>query len=258
MTSRDKENVKSQSAKEEAPTIVEDAGKPSMAAEAVKPRRIDRKIVLMAEDPTPSRATRNTMDPLPKRKPKPSRGSADGSDQEPLEAAPEPEETGSGYIRLRVHVDDGEMTVRDARFVAGPLNKLSEVVTPGLSYEAKVGRRRVALGDVPEVTEWRGYPDPSGRPELEGHHIVEQTSYDFTVRIPADEIDEGSLEDLRIDLFRWRGRGPGDHIQITQLSKEPKTAVERLASLKGVERRATDRLDKSLKSAFDAARKTRD
>jgi len=257
MTSQDKENVKSQSAKQDAPTIIEDADKPSMGGEPVKPRRIDRKVVLMAEEPSPSRATRNTMEPLPKRRRKPSDGPGDLEEQRAPDDAPEVDEEGPGYIRLRVHVDEGDMTVRDARFVAGPLNKLSDEVTPGLNYEAKVGRRRVAVGDIPETTEWRGYPDPTGRPELQGHHIVEQTSYDFTVRIPADQIEESSLQDLRIDLFRWKGRGPGDHIDITELSKEPKAAVERLASLRGVEPKATgDQVEKRLKSAFQAARKS--
>lgn len=257
MTSRDKEGVSSQSAKEDAPTIIEDADKPSMGPGAVKPRRIDRKIVLMPEEPSPSRAKRNTMEPLPKRKHEPADGTHDLDEQVAPDAVPEVDGEAPGYIRLRVHVDDGEMTVRDAKFVAGPLNKVGDLVTPGLNYEVKVRRRRVAVGDVPETTEWRGYPDPTGRPEMEGHHIVEQTSYDFTVRIPADQIDEDSLEDLSIDLFRWRGRGPGDHIDISELSKEPKTAVERLASLRGIESSsAGDRLEKGLKSAFEAARKS--
>lgn len=226
-----------------------------MGPDPVKPRRINRKIVMMAEKPSPSRATRNTMDPMPKRTAKASQGAEQLEEQVAGDAAPEEERAGPGYIRLRLRVNDGDVSIRDARFVAGPLTKLNEVVTPGLSYEAKIGRRRVAVGDVPDPTQWRGYPDPAGRAGLEGHHIVEQTSYDFTVRIPADQIDETSLEDLRVNLFRWRGRGPDDHIDVSALGQEPRGAVEHLATFRGIDHEEiSGGLEEKVKIAFNAAR----
>jgi hypothetical protein len=258
MTHRDNDEIEAQSPREDAAPIVEDAEKPYMGLEPVKPRRIDRRIVLMRDEPLPSRAKKNTMEPMPKRTPKP-QGVGELRDQVAAEDQPLGSEEGApGYIRLRLRVDDGNVTVRDAKYVAGPLTKLNEVVTPGISYEAKIGRRRVAVGDVPDPTEWRGYPDPAGRAGLAGHHIIEQTSYEFNVRIPADQIDEGSLENLRVDLFRWRGRGPDDHIELKELSKEPKGAVERIATLRGVEQNeSAGRLRESLKGALDEARRSK-
>jgi hypothetical protein len=213
---------------------------------------------MMAEEPSPSRAKKNTMEPMPKRTAKASQGAKDLEEQVAGDAASEEAGEGRGYIRLRLRVDDGDVSIRDARFVGGPLTKLNEVVTPGLNYEARIGRRRVAVGDVPDPTQWRGYPDPAGRAGLEGHHMVEQTSYDFTVRIPADKIGASSLGDLRVDLFRWRGRGPDDHIDISELGKEPKGAVERLATFRGVEREEIpSRVEENLKSALNEARQAK-
>jgi hypothetical protein len=257
LTSRDNEKIETQSSRAEPAPIVEDAKKPYMGPEDLKPRRIGRRILLMPEDPPESRAKKNTMEAMPKRRPKPERSAGELRDQVAADQGLSgDEEPAPGYIRLRLRVDDGDVSVHGVRYVEGPLTKLNEVITPGVSYEAKVGRRRVAVGDVPDPTEWRGFPDPAGRAGLEGHHIIEQTSYEFTVRIPADEIDESSLQDLRVNLFRWRGRGPDDHIDVKELSKEPKEAVSRIATLRGVQMMAdAGELREDLRGALAEAAK---
>ena len=155
----------------------------------------------------------------------------DPGDQQPIEGAP-PEE-GPGYLRLRLRVVDGEARVRGVKFVEGPLDR-PDTISAGLSYEAKVGGRRVAVGDVPDFAERRSFPDPTGRAGMQGHHLSEVEAPEFTVRIPADELTEAQMGELSIDLFRWRGRGPGDHIAITELTKQPKVAVTHLARLDGL------------------------
>jgi hypothetical protein len=214
-----------------APAVADQPQKPR-ASELVPPRRIGRKMVTMAEEPTPSRASRNTMDSFSER-PKTASRRTPGDQEPPAAGRTSAEETGPGYLRLRFRVEGGEMTVRGASFVEGPLDR-PQFVTAGLSYEARVGRRRVAVGDVPEFTERRSFPDPAGRAGMERHHISEVPFQDFTVRIPADQISEADLADLNVDLFRWRGRGPGDHIEITELTREPKAAVARIARFSGL------------------------
>lgn len=216
------------------PVVVDQPGNPRFGEE-VAPRRIDRRVLTMAQEPAPSRATRNTMDPFPERpEALPKRGRL--SDMEPPKTARGNfgEESGPGYLRIRLGVDGDEARVRGVKFVEGPLQRPT-TVSAGLSYEATVGRRRVAVGDVPEFTEHRSFPDPSGRPGMDGHHIEKVPSPEFTVRIPADAITEEELSDLRVDLLRWRGRGPGEHIEVTELAKEPKTALTRVARLSGVD-----------------------
>lgn len=61
-----------------------------------------------------------------------------------------------------MYAEGGELQVRGAKFVERPL-LVDEAVSPGLTYEAKLGRRRVAHGDVPDSIEWWSHPDPEGR-----------------------------------------------------------------------------------------------
>jgi hypothetical protein len=232
---------------EGGPTVVDQPGKPAFG-EPVAPRRIDRKLVTMAEEPTPSTARRNTMDAYPDR-PRAGPRRRDPGDQQPLEGATRgggagaagaagaggsAAEEGPGYLRLRLRVVEGEARVRGVKFVEGPLDR-PDTISAGLSYEAKVGGKRVAVGDVPDFGERRSFPDPTGRAGMEGHHLSEVEAPEFTVRIPADELSEAQLAELSVDLFRWRGKGPGDHIAVTELSKQPKVAVTRIARLDGLQ-----------------------
>lgn len=217
---------------EGARILIEDARRPSMSEAVVEPRRIGRQLVMMAEDPTPSKAKKNTMAPVPK----PSRKQPTPPERlgDQLAKDDEPAEDGPGYFRLRMQLTDGALTVRSATFVEGPFQG-DETVTPGLTYEAKIGRKRVGFGDVADPSELRSFGDPSAKGTRANHHVVAQSDYEFLVRIPADELDEGALDRLRVTLYRWRGHGPGEHIGIAELATQPKTAVERLGAISGVD-----------------------
>jgi hypothetical protein len=202
-----------------------------MGEKIIRPRRIGRKIVTMPEEPAPTTTGRNLMKAVPTR-----RGQAKPKslgDQVPIAAAEELEAQGAGYVRLRVRMEEGELQLRGAKFVEGPLQQ-DEPVSAGLTYEARIGRRRVAHGDMPDSVEWRSHPDPAGRRGLEGHHVVEQRTSNFNVRIPAGEVDEKTIEKLNVTVYRWRGEGPGDHIGVNDLALAPKAAVETVATLKGL------------------------
>lgn len=232
--------------------IVEDTKKPNMSEAMVKPRLIKGKIVNMADDPSPSKATRNTMDPVPKPSRKRPTAPLQLGEQMASEE-PVPEQQGLGYFRIRLSMIDGVMTARSAKFVEGPLLE-EESVSPGITYDAKIGQKRVAFGDVPDPTEWRSHPDPSAKGERAGHHVTELSSYDFTVRIPSDQVTEKTIEDLRVTLYRWRGKGPGEHISISELSREPKSAVETLGAMSGMQiADAPAPLKKELRQAFKEA-----
>ncbi len=235
------------------PPVVDNPDKPEM--QAVKPRRIGRRIVTMAADPEPTKPKGNLMDPMPKKRPRTSSAAASGpGDQVPIEggdqyaAAP-----GKGYVTLRIRATGGELELRAVNFVEGPLRQ-DEAVSPGLTYEASFGRRRVGFGDVPESTEWRSFPDPDGSGERRGHHHTKRDSFHFTVRIPAEEFDEASLDDLRVTLYRWRGRGPGEHIAMSDLAAEPKAAVETIATMRGLSvEELPSALQQDLRTTIDKA-----
>lgn len=211
--------------------IVDNAALPRMGEKTINPRRIGRKIVTMPEKPSSGATGRNKMKPVPKRRSRAKPKAA--GDQVALAATREVSAEDAGYVRLRVRMEDGELQLRGAKFVEGPLQK-DEPVSAGLTYEARVGRRRVAHGDMPDAVEWRSHPDPEGRRGREGHHVVEQRRSDFNVRIAAGEVDEKTIENLNVTVYRWRGDGPGDHIGINELPMAPKAAVETVATMKGL------------------------
>lgn len=211
--------------------VVDNPAQPRMGEKIIRPRRIGRKVVRMPNEPTNEVTGNNIMKPVPGRR-STARPKSVG-DQVPIAVSEEAVAEDTGYVRLRVRLQDGELELRGAKFVEGPLQR-DEPVSAGLTYEAKVGRRRIAHGDMPDAAEWRSHPDPEGRRGLEGHHVTEQRRSDFNVRIPAGEVDEKTIEDLTVTVYRWRGEGPGEHIGINELPSAPKVAVEKVASLKGL------------------------
>ena len=248
----DQEAMKQSSMSESAAAIVEDTNKSTMDETTVTPRLIRRRLVTMPDDPSPSKAARNTMDPVPKASRKrptpPEKLGEQMASEEPAQ-----EEQGRGYFTIRISMVDGEMTARSAKFVEGPLTE-EESVSPGLTYDAKIGRKRVAFGDVPDPIEWRSHPDPSARGERARHHVTELSSYEFTVRIPSEKVTEEAIEDLRVSLYRWRGQGPGEHISINELSSQPSVAIERLGVMSGLKvADAPITLKKELHQAFKEA-----
>lgn len=217
--------------------VVENPDLPRMGEIEVAPRRIGRKIVMMPEKPRKYRGTRNLMDPVPSRR-SVAKTAAELDDQEPRPTrkarAKESPIDKEGYVRLQIRVADGELSLAGASFVEGPLIQ-PELVHPGLSYEVKIGRRRIAVGDVPDPEEWRSYPDPLGRPGLDQHHVTKPDTYEFTARVPAAEVSDQSLEQTQVSLYRWTGAGPGEALSAAALTKQPKGAVARVGVLKGID-----------------------
>lgn len=212
--------------------VVDRPNSPRMGEVEIRPRRIDRKIVTMDPEPKASKAKANTMKAFRPGGKKARENHAPSGDQVAREA--EQANHVTGYLRLRLHVEKGEVTVQGAKHVPGPLDRVGSI-SPGVSYVARIGDRQIAAGDVPEPTEWRSFPDPAQRAGLEGHHVTEVESFDVTVRVPAEELDEQRLGDLNVELVRWRGKGPGDRIDVDELAKQPKAAITQLGTLRGVE-----------------------
>jgi hypothetical protein len=168
------------------------------------------RISLMAEEPKRDEGTRNRMaafrhvkSPAETRMPK-----SGYPEQEPPRPPRRTKPAGrgakpakEGYVRLRVLVENGELSVAGAKFVEGPLAPM-ETLHPGLAYEVMLGARRIAGGGIPDAGQWRSFPDPLGRPGLEGHHITEVLSYEIAVRVPAQELTMSALPKARITLYR--------------------------------------------------------
>jgi hypothetical protein len=225
-----------------APPVVEDAKLPRMGEGDVPPLRIGRGMSLMPEEPKRDEGTRNRMAPFRHAKtPAETRVPKGGyREQEP---PPPPRRTKpagrasrqakEGYVRLRVLVQNGELSIVGAKFVEGPLVAM-ETLHPGLAYEVTLGSRRIAAGAIADAGVWRSYPDPLGRVEMQGHHITEVPSYEIAVRVPAQELSMSALPKARITLYRWRGAAPAAPFAGRSLKAQLKGRVETVATLKGI------------------------
>jgi hypothetical protein len=225
-----------------APPVVEDAKLRRMGEGEVEPTRIGGRMLLMSEEPKRDEGTRNRMasfrhvkSPAETRMPK---GGYAGQEPPKPPRRTKPAGRGAklakeGYVRLRVIVQNGELSVAGAKFVEGPLAPM-ETVHSGLSYEVTLGSRRVAAGAIPDAGVYRSFPDPLGRPGLEGHHITEVPRYEIAVRVPARELSISSLPKVRITLYRWHGTGPAAAVAGRSLKAQLKGRVDTVATLKGI------------------------
>jgi hypothetical protein len=222
--------------------IIEDPTLPRMGEGDPVPRRIGRALLFMPENPERDRGTRNRMTPFRRIKSQtekrvPTRGYPD---QEPPKPPRRTQPAGGasgkakeGYVRLRVLVEDGALSVAGAKFVEGPLAE-ANALHPGLAYEVTLGSRSIAAGGVADAGVWRSFPDPLGRPGLQGHHIAEVPSYEIAVRIPVQKLSISALPKAQITLYRWRGTGPAMALAGTPLKAQLKGPVETVATLKGI------------------------
>jgi hypothetical protein len=229
--------------KDGAPPVIEDAKLPRMGEGEPQPVRVGRGISLMSDKPKRDSGTRNRMAPFraaPKsaaepRVPKggypeqipppPPRGGGPGG--------PRAKRAKDGYVRLRILVQHGELSVAGAKFVEGPLAAMT-ALQPGLAYEMTLGARRVAAGAIPDAGQWRSFPDPLGRPGMQGHHVTQVPSYEIAVRVPAKELSVASLSKAHITLYRWHGTSPAEPAAFRSLKTQLKGRMDTVATLKGI------------------------
>lgn len=219
-----------------APPIIEDPRLPRMG-ETESRLPTGRQLKLMPKNPEPDTGKRDRMRPVrgmgsktkgrpplrgfPDQQPRRGRGSLTVSTTDP----------GDGYLRLRVRVEDGNLSIEGAKVVEGPLVQ-DPVLISGLAYEVTVGTRRLAAGQIQDAGVWRSFPDPSGRPALSGHHITVVRSYEIAVRIPLTGLSMAVLRRANITLYRWRGEAvttEGNQTLKTRLRR-----AETIGRLKGV------------------------
>jgi hypothetical protein len=185
--------------------VVDNPKLPPMGDEPPAPRTIRGKILRMAEEPKPDTGKQRRMSTFRKAavvrqlKTRPEQKEANVTR---AEAAQQPE----GYVRLRLRVTDGEMSVVGAKAVEGPL--VEPKLQGALAYEATVGEKRVAAGGIPDVGERRSFPDPEGKGVMRGHHVEELKTYEVNVRIPKEQVSAAALPRLEIALYKMKEELP--------------------------------------------------
>ena len=136
------------------------------------------------------------------------------------------------YLRLRLRVENSEISVVEAHKVDGPLI-MPDTIDGNLAYEVTVGSNRIAAGSITDVGVNRSFPNPQGVSGQEGHFFVELPSYEFNVRIPRDDLSPSTLPKAEVAIYRVKAplnQSISDKPLRSQFSSE----LREVARLKGI------------------------
>jgi hypothetical protein len=214
--------------------VVDNPKLPRMSDEPPRPRTIRGKILRMAEEPKADTGKQRRMSGFrraavvrqPRTHPEQKEANLTRTD-----AAQQPE----GYVRLRLRVTDGEMSVVGAKAVEGPL--VEPKLQGALAYEVTVGAKRVAAGGIPDVGERRSFPDPQGKGELSGHHVEELRTYEVNVRVPKEQVSAAALPRLEIALYRMKEELPEtrpDMLAASPIGEQFDRELREVGRMKGI------------------------
>jgi hypothetical protein len=105
------------------------------------------------------------------------------------------------YVRLRIRVRNGGLTVVDSHLVDGPLGQVTGF--PGTNaYEVTLGDRLLHAGALPDLGVQRSFPNPEGPTAERGHHITQRDVHEFTARVPAADVTRETIGRIAVRLHR--------------------------------------------------------
>jgi len=105
------------------------------------------------------------------------------------------------YVRFKIHVDSGKLSVTDIKSIQGPLI-VSTAIIPGHVFEVLVRDESIIRGSLPDVGVRRSFanidvPAPENR-----HHITILPNFDFFVRVPKNYVTREALPQFTIKLHK--------------------------------------------------------
>jgi hypothetical protein len=214
----------------DAPPVVDNPRLPRMTERPPRPRKIEGAVRLMPDEPKPDRGTQKRMSPFDARRSRPPAARRIVPDQEERRPVAEQPE---GYVRLRLRVEDGELTVVGAKAVEGPFVERNKLFGD-LAYEVTLAGKRVSAEAVPDVGVMRSFPHPEGTPEQQGHFIAPATSYEINVRVPKAQVSMAALPRLEIALYRIKEEVPSDRVGAAPLGEQLGRELREVARVKGI------------------------
>lgn len=117
------------------------------------------------------------------------------------ERSQRPEWGGEQYLRLRVRVDDGALSIVGSRLVDGPLAQTT-AFQGRFAYEVTDGRRLLHAGSIPDLGTVRSFAHPNGTLEQQRHHSYELSSYEFDARVSVALLKGADLSNIAVALYR--------------------------------------------------------
>lgn len=156
-----------------------------------------------------------------------------GGDQH---AKPEPgPANGTGYVRFRMRVDNGAISIVGSHLVDGPLAMPATLHAEHVYEVTGQGSRLLHADSVPDAGVVRSFPSPDGPPELQGHHSYRMPVYEFDARVPVEELTPSALPAIRVALYRMKERSPVTPASISPLGVQFERELREVARLEGID-----------------------
>ncbi len=149
------------------------------------------------------------------------------------EGTPAVSDSSDGYVRLKIHMEEGKLSVTGVKEVPGPFID-TKTVSPGYNYEVLTDDQPITLGFLPDVGVRRSFANIDV-PGHEGkHHITILPSFDFFVRVPKNQISERKLPQMTIIVHEVK-QTPDRLLERVPLTKQTglvSTEIGRLVGIK--------------------------
>jgi hypothetical protein len=156
-----------------------------------------------------------------------------------------------GYVVLRMRVQNGELTVIGSRSVEGAFLENRSLIQNGITYEAFLTGKRIAIGSIPDFGEQRSFPRPKADPSHEGHHFNTLPSFDFNLKIDSSKITLKDLPTLQVSLYTFKEHVPDLVLTDVPLKARFEKEVRVVAEMNGIKvGRLRDDVKRSLKETF--------
>jgi hypothetical protein len=137
------------------------------------------------------------------------------------------------YVRLRIRVNRGRLSVVDSHLVDGPLGQTT-AFPGGNAYEVTLGDRLLHAGALPDLGVQRSFANPQGPPEQRGHYLTEQRVFEFTARVPAAELTPETIGQTAVRLHRVKEETRVDRIGDAPLAEQFAREMRPVAELIGL------------------------
>jgi hypothetical protein len=121
------------------------------------------------------------------------------------QARPTSAEPAGRYVRVRVRVENDQMSIIDSHLVESAL-VMPRVLQGSHVYEVTDGSRVLHAEAIPDLGVVRSFadPDPAAPPELRRHHSYQLPVLEFDARGPAQPLTARTLGEVSVVLYRMK------------------------------------------------------
>ncbi|HOO53436.1 MAG TPA: M64 family metallopeptidase [Methanothrix sp.] len=141
-------------------------------------------------------------------------------------------DTSAGYVRFKIHVENGKLSITGVKDIPGKLIT-PRTASPGHFYEVLIGDEPISLGFLPDIGVRRSYASSNELRVKLREHKSTQPSFDFFVRIPRAKVTEETLPKMAVTVHRVK-KMPVKLDRSIPFIKNPGIVSTEIGHLKGV------------------------